>query len=269
MQVFENDGSYPGNVCASTTHAYHNGLGDSQWKQYAQIQGLYKWMRSEGIYMNIPDYYLHSGTNKIGIGYREVNWSLPRERQLVLGRSNIYDGLWNRIPSMCWTFVPLTQYHGGGAAATIEPLKEHLAEYESHMMQNYGSGVQACYRGPRLYDAPETKELVTKTINWYKRYRDILNSDIIHLKRPSGKDWDGFMHANPDLKEKGFAMFFNSTDKEITRDIALPLYYTGLTDAAKVREKEGESINYKLSRDYSIKIKVSIPANSYTWYVIE
>lgn len=269
MQVFENDGSYPGNVCASTTHAYHNGLGDSQWKQYAQIQGLYKWMRSEGIYMNIPDYYLHSGTNKTGIGYREVNWSLPRERQLVLGRSNIYDGLWNRIPSMCWTFVPLTQYHGGGAAATIEPLKEHLAEYESHMMQNYGSGVQACYRGPRLYDAPETKELVTKTIKWYKRYRDILNSDIIHLKRPSGKDWDGFMHANPDLKEKGFAMFFNSTDKEITRDIALPLYYTGLTDAAKVREKEGESINYKLSRDYSIKIKVSIPANSYTWYVIE
>lgn len=141
MQVFENDGSYPGNVCASTAHTHHNGLEDSQRKQYGQIQSLYKWMRSEGIYMNVPDFYLNSGTNKTGIGYREVNWSLPRDRQLVLGRSNIYDGLWKSIPSMCWTFVPLTEYYGGGALATLEPLNDHLDAYENHMMQNYGSGV--------------------------------------------------------------------------------------------------------------------------------
>jgi hypothetical protein len=269
MQVFENDGSYPGNVCASTTHAHHNGLGDSQWKQFAQIQDLYKWMRSEGIYMNVPDFYVNSGTNKTGIGYREVNWSLPRERQAVLGRQNIYDGLWSRIPSMCWTFVPLTQYHGGGAAATMEPLKEHLTEYENQMMQNYGSGVQACYRGPRLYDAPETKALVAKTIDWYKKYRGILNSDIVHLKRPSGKDWDGFLHANPNLKEKGLAMFFNPTDEEMEREITLPLYYTGLTETASIREKEGASKTFKLNRDYSVKVKIIIPANSYNWLVIE
>ncbi|GAB3652372.1 hypothetical protein GCM10028791_21850 [Echinicola sediminis] len=269
MQVFENDGSYPGNVCASTTHAHHNGLGDSQWKQYAQIQGLYQWMREEGIYMNVPDFYVNSGTNKTGIGYREVNWSLPRERHLMHGRLNIYDGLWDRIPSMCWTFVPLTQYHGGGAAATLEPLKDHLKDYENHMMQNYGSGVQACYRGPRLYDAPETKALVEEVIGWYKKYRRVLNSDLIHLRRPSGKDWDGFMHANPELEEKGLAMFFNPTDGEITREIKLPLYYTGLSETAQVREKEGTSRTYKLARDYSITLEVTIPANSYTWYVIE
>jgi len=269
MQVFENDGSYPGNVCASTQHAHHNGLEDSQWKQYTQIQNLYKWMRAQGIYMNVPDFYVNSGTNKVGIGYREVNWSLPRERQTILGRQNIYDGLWTRIPSMCWTFVPLTQYHGGGAAATLEPLKDHLSDYENHMIQNYGSGVQACYRGPRLFDAPETKELVNKTIEWYKKYRDILNSDIIHLRRASGKDWDGFMHVNPDLREKGFALFFNPTDKIITREIELPLYYTGLTETASIREKEGEAKIYSLDRDYTVKIKISIPAGSYNWVVIE
>jgi hypothetical protein len=269
MQVFENDGSYPGNVCASTKHAHHDGLGDSQWKQYAQIQGLYKWMRSEGIYMNIPDFYINSGSNKTGIGYREVNWSLPREQQLVLGRHNIYDGLWDRIPSMNWTFVPLTQYHGGGAAATMEPLKDHLVDYENHMMQNYGSGVQACYRGPRLYDAPETKALVKKVITWYKKYREILNSDLIHLRRPSGKDWDGFLHVNPDLKEKGLLMVFNPTGKAIQRSIKVPLYYTGLTETASVRVKEGAASKYKLARDYSIEVPVTIPANSYTWLVIE
>ncbi|MEC3908635.1 NPCBM/NEW2 domain-containing protein [Tamlana sp. 2201CG12-4] len=269
MQVFENDGSYPGNVCASTTHAHHNGLEDSQWKQYAQIQGLYKWMRSEGIYMNIPDFYINSGSNKTGIGYREVNWSLPRDRQLILGRQNMYDGLWNHIPSMTWTFVPLTQYHGGGAAATMEPLKDHLVDYENHMMQNYGFGVQACYRGPRLYDSPETKKLVIKVVKWYKKYRNILNSDIIHLKRPSGKDWDGFLHTNPNLKEKGLAMLFNPTDKDIVREVKLPLYYTGLTNTASVRIKEEAPKTYSLARDYTINIKVTIPANSYTWLVIE
>ena len=269
MQVFENDGSYPGNVCASTTHAHHDGLGDSQWKQFAQIQGLYKWMRSEGIYMNVPDFYLNSGTNKTGIGYREVNWSLPRDRQLVLGRQNIYDGLWDRIPSMNWTFVPLTQYHGGGAAATMEPLKDHLNDYENQMMQNYGSGTQACYRGPRLYDTEETKELVIRVVDWYKKHRDILNSDIVHLRRPSGKDWDGFLHVNPELEEKGLAMVFNPTDEDMIREIEFPLYYTGLSEIAKVRIKDGETKNYALERDYTIKVKVKIPANSYSWIVVE
>lgn len=269
MSVFENDGSYPGNVCASTNHAHHNGLGDSQWKQYAQIQGLYQWMRGEGIYMNIPDFYVNSGSNKTGIGYREVNWSLPRERQLVLGRQNIYDGLWDRIPSMCWTFTPLTQYHGGGAAATIEPLKDHLDAYENQMMQNYGSGVQSCYRGPRLYDAPETKELVVRVIDWYKKYRNILNSDLVHLRRPSGKDWDGFLHVNPELKEKGLAMFFNPTNEDLVREITLPLYYTGLTKTATIREQEGKAKTYKLNREYEVKLSIHIPANSYNWIVIE
>ncbi|MGQ7870271.1 NPCBM/NEW2 domain-containing protein [Sunxiuqinia sp. sy24] len=269
MSVFENDGSYPGNVCASTKHAYHNGLGDSQWKQYAQIQGLYQWMRSEGVYMNIPDFYVNAGSNKTGIGYREVNWSLPRERQLMLGRQNIYDGLWDRIPSMCWTFTPLTQYHGGGAAATIEPLKDHLDAYENQMMQNYGSGVQSCYRGPRLYDAPETKELVESVIDWYKKYRHILNSDLIHLRRPSGKDWDGFLHVNPQLKEKGLAMFFNPTNEDMVREITLPLYYTGLTKTATIRKKEGKARQYKLTREYEVKLNITIPANSYNWLVIE
>lgn len=269
MQVFEHDGSYPGNVCASTVHAHHNGLGDSQWKQYAQIQNLYKWMRSEGIYMNVPDFYVNSGTNKVGIGYREVNWSLPRERQAVLGRQNIYDGLWTRIPSMCWTFVPLTQYHGGGAAATMEPLKDHLKEYENQMMQNYGSGVQACYRGPRLFDALETKKLVDNTIKWYKKYRDILNSDIIHLRRPTGRDWDGFLHVNPELEHKGFAMFFNPTDEDMTRKISLPLYYTGLNKTASVSVQGKNAKAYEISRNYKIEIEITIPAQGYQWVTIE
>ena len=269
MRCFEHDGSYPGDVCASTTHTHHKGLEDSQWNQFHKITDLYKWMRAEGIYMNVPDFYFLNGTNKTGIGYREANWSLPRDRQIIHARQLNYDGTWDRMASACWSFVPLVEYQGGGAEATLEPLSEHLFEYKTHMIQNYGAGVQACYRGPRLYDTPQTKEMVTEVIQWYKKYRNILNSDIIHLRRPDARDWDGLMHVSPNLKEKGFAMFYNPTDTVMVRTIQLPLYYSGLTQTARVREQEGKPVTYRLDRNYAIELKVTIPANGYTWYVIE
>ena len=168
MSCFEHDGSYPGDVCASTTHAHHKGLKDSQWNQFYKITELYHWMCENGIYLNVPDFYFLNGSTKVGIGYREVNWSLPRDRQLIHTRQLNYDCTWERIPSSLWSFVPLVEYHGGGKAATLEPLSEHLYEYKMLMFQNYGAGVQACYRGPRLYDTPETKRVVMEIINWYK-----------------------------------------------------------------------------------------------------
>lgn len=269
MTCFEHDGSYPGNVCASTSHTHHKGLNDSQWRQFQKITELYNWMCEKGVYINVPDYYFLNGSTKVGIGYREVNWSLPRERQLIHTRQLNYRCTWERLPSSLWSFVPLVQYHGGGAAATLEPLSEHLYEYRTLMFQNYGAGVQACYRGPRLYDTEETKQVVIDVISWYKRYREILNSDIIHLRQPDARDWDGIMHINPNLKEKALAMFFNPTDQEMIRTIKVPLYYTGLEKIAKIREQEGRSKNYKIDRNYYVTLEVVIPANGYTWYVVE
>ena len=269
MMCFEHDGSYPGDPCASTKHTYHRGLADSQWNQFYKVAELYKWMCEQGIYMNVPDYYFLNGTSKVGIGYREVNWSLPRDRQLIHTRQLNYDCTWERLPSSLWSFVPLVQYHGGGAAATLEPLSEHLYEYKTLMFQNYGAGVQACYRGPRLYDTEETKAAVVEIISWYKQYRDILNSDIIHLRKPDARDWDGIMHVNPKLKQKALAMFYNPTDKEMVRHITLPLYYTGLQGKARIREQEGRSKTYRLDADHSVRLTVTIPAGGYTWYVVE
>lgn len=269
MRCFEHDGSYPGDFCASNVHTHHKGLKDSQWKQFDKITELYHWMCEQGIYINVPDFYFLNGSTKVGIGYREVNWSLPRDRQLIHTRQLNYDCTWERIPSSLWSFVPLVEYQGGGAAATLEPLKDHLYEYKTLMIQNYGAGVQACYRGPRLYDTPETKQAVTEVIQWYKKYRTILNSDIIHLRKPDANDWDGLMHADPKGKEKGLAMFFNPTNKEIIRNIKLPLYYTGLKKKARIKEQEGKWTTVQLNEDCTANLTVTIPANGYTWYVIE
>jgi len=269
FDLLEHDGPYPGDHCASTSHKYHKGYEDSQWVQWNMSVDFYHWLRENGIYLNAPDFYFLEGSNKCGIGYREVNWSLPREQQIVLGRQNIYDGTWEKTPSMAWTFVPLTEYHGGGKAATLEPLKDHLDSYEAHMAQNYGSGVQACYRGPRLYDAKETKDLVISQIEHYKQYRDILNSDIIHLKRPDGRSWDGFMHANPDIENKGLVMLFNPTDKTIKETLEIPMYYTDIHAIAQVSHKGTNPKEYTVTRDYTIPLQVEIAPNGYTWYLIK
>lgn len=270
MNVFEHDGSYPGDPCASTEHSGHRGYEDSQWRQWKRINTYYRWCRSKGIYLNVPDWYFLSGSSKTPMGYVETNWSLPRAYQEVIERQNIYDGTWLKTPSMGYMFVPLTQYHGGGEAATIEPLSEHLEHYETRLRNLFGAGVQACFRGPRLYDTEETKRLVEKWVSFYKKYRAILDSDLIHLRRPDGRDWDGIMHVNPMLREKAFISLYNPLDVAIEKEIEIPLYYTGLTENAIVKEKDtlpGKSVT--LSRDYSIKLNITIPAKGYNWYVVE
>lgn len=269
FNIFENDGPYPGDVCASTQHPGHKNLDDSQWKQMELQKGLYHWCNENGVYVNAPDWYFMDGTHKIAIGYREVNFSLPRENQKLLNRQNIYDGTWEKTPSMGWGFVPLTRYQGGGPEAVLEPLSEHLKDYEQLMMQYYGAGVQACYRGPRLYDTEQTKQTVSKTINWYKKYRSILNADIIHLRRADGRDWDGIMHVDPQSSIKGFVMLYNPLKQTITRTINLPLYYAGLSYNATVKQEEKNVGTYKLKRDHSIDVTLTLQPDSYTWLTIQ
>jgi len=269
FDIWENDGPYPGDVCASNTHPGHKGLDDSQWRQMEIQKELYRWLNERGVYINAPDWYFLDGTHKIGIGYREVNFSLPREQQRILNRQNIHDGTMEKMGSMGWGFVPLTKYQGGDESAVLEPLREHLKDYEQLMVQYYGAGVQACYRGPRLFDTEETRLMVEKVINWYKKYRAILNSDMIQLRRADGRDWDGFIHVNPALKQKGLLMVFNPLKTKITREIRVPLYYTGLSQTARITDKKGFSRTYVLNRAYEINLKVEIELESYNWYVVE
>ncbi|MBM3216626.1 alpha-galactosidase [Candidatus Poribacteria bacterium] len=269
VDVIETDGPYHGDVCASATHAHHASLDDSQVAQWQACVAFYHACRERGIYINSPDWYYLAGSNKCGMGYRETNFSLPRWRQIHIARQNIFDGTYEKSPSMGWMFVPLVEYHGGGAAATFEPLSEHLLEYEWHLAQNFGSGVQACYRGPRLFDTDATKAVVGKWVDFYKRYRAILDSDIIHVRRADGADIDCMMHVNPSLPERALAMVYNPTDTEIATSLEFSLYYAGLSETARIREREGESVEYSLDRQYRVTVPVKVPEKGITWFVVE
>lgn len=267
LGVLEHDGSYPGDRCNSHAHPFHRGLEDSQWVQWRAITDLYKWCRAEGVYLNIPDWYFLAGGNKCGMGYCETNWSLPRAEQELIERQNIFDGTWTKTGSMGWMFVPLTEYQGGGPAATIEPLAKHLDHYEARLANLLGAGVQACYRGPRLYDTDETKALVKKWVAFYKTHREVLDGDLIHLRRANGRDWDGWLHVNPQGKEKGLAFFYNPLSEPIEREIRVPLQYTGLVDKARVSIDGATPTSVALDRTATATLKVRIPARGRTWVV--
>ena len=262
---FTHDGSYPGDTDAAARPPLQRGIDDSQWVQWNLIRDFYGFLRERGVYLRVPDCYYYSGANECGMGYREVNWSLPRAQQVLHTRQNIYDGTWTKTPSMGWMFVPLTQYHGGGAAATIEPLDEHRDHYERMIQSNLGLGVQAVYRGTRLYDTDATRELVQRNVAWFKEHRDILESDLIHGRRPDGRDLDWMLHVNPRLEECGMLLVYNPTEREIRKTLDVPLYYTGLSTSTVVTTPEGSS-EHELARDWTIALEVVVPAGSMAWY---
>lgn len=270
FMLLEHDGSYPGDVCAASTHPGHAGLTDSQWQQWQTIRTFYQWCRGRGIYLNVPDWYYLNGSNKCGMGYRETNWSLPREQQVIHTRQNIFDGTWEKTPSMGWMFVPLTEYHGGGAAATIEPLRDHLDHYRRMLEANLGCGVQACWRGPRLFDGDATRAVVAAQVAWFKAHRDLLESDLIHGRRADGRELDWMLHANPRLDPPGMLVVWNPLDRPVARELTVDLYYTGLAGAARVRAgTDGATRSIALDGRGRGRIAVEVPALGFAWYLLQ
>ncbi|MDF1799393.1 MAG: alpha-galactosidase [Planctomycetota bacterium] len=289
---FTHDGSYPGDTDAAARPPLQRGFDDSQWVQWNVIRDFYHFLRERGVYLRVPDYYYLSGANECGMGYREVNWSLPRAQQVIHTRQNIYDGTWTKTPSMGWMFVPLTQYHGGGAAATIEPLDQHRDHYERMLQSNLALGVQAVYRGFRLFDTEATRAVVKRNVDWYKAHRDILESDVVHGRRADGRGLDWMLHVNPALDECGMLVVFNPLDHEVTKTLRVPLYYTGLDRMAMVRSADGPlplelayvqdfdieissaastqdpivEWGWPIARDYTLDLPVTVPAGGMAWY---
>lgn len=272
--LLEHDGPYPGNLDAAARPPLQRGVEDSRYVNWMLSRDLYADLRARGVYINAPDWYFLVGTNKCGMGYREVNWSLPRAQQVIHTRQNIFDGTKYKLPSMGWMFVPLTQYHGGGAAATVEPLDEHLEHYTAMLAGNLGAGVQACYRGPRLYDTPRVRDAVKAHVDWFKAHRDILESPIVHAasRRADGRDLDWVLHANPSLDEPALMVIHNPTDAAIVRPIMADLYYSGLTGHAAVEYGSGAELpatralgEVELDGRGRAALEVEVPAGGMAW----
>ncbi|MBL6720567.1 MAG: alpha-galactosidase [Planctomycetes bacterium] len=264
--LLEHDGPYPGDFDITPRPPLQKGYEDSQWVQFWIAADFYRWCREQGIYTNTPDWYHLNGSTKSAMGYREVNWSLPRADQVLHTRQNIFDGTWTKTPTMGWMFVPLTQYHGGGAAATVEPLHEHLDHYGRMLSSNLGAGVQACYRGPRLYDTEQTRALVASEVAWFKEHRAILESDIDHgaSRRADGRDLDWMLHVGPTLDTPGMLVVWNPLEQPVRRTLEVDLTYTGLRGSCMAARDGGDAQALEIAGDGAVRVTVEVPAGGRT-----
>lgn len=270
MTALITDGPYGGSPdhCASTNHSHHLGASDSvYWQTRTQID-FFAAMLERGVYIMQPDSYEYAGAQRTPMGYNEQTWSLPRRTQMLVSRALLHESLYHYIPTQVWSFIPITQYHSGGDAATFEPLSVNIADYEHVLVQTLALGVGGNFRGDRLFDSPAVQAVVAKWAGFYRTYRDIVTADVVHLRRPDGQGWDGMMHVGPLLQSgrRALAVLFNPTGADITQAIELPLYYTGLADEAVVSVGEtGTPATLILARDYSVAVPLTIPANGFSW----
>ncbi len=263
------DGPYHGDPCASTEHAYHRGLEDSQWEQWkVQVEILHK-LQQRNFYVPLPDWYFLNGQCATGMGYREASANLTPQQQLLLGRQYIYDGTWHKIPTMGWMTLQLVGFYTNDPRVGLEPLKDNMEQYERGLVQHLGSGCQFTVRGNRLYDSVETKAMVKKWTGWYHQYREVLTGDIIHLGRPTGRGLDCMMHVNPFGKDKAMLLVFNPTSKPVKKKLTVPIYYTGLSEEATINEQGKDSRKYRIDREYKMYVEVEVDANGFTWLLIQ
>ncbi|BCU78050.1 LamG domain-containing protein [Luteolibacter sp. LG18] len=261
MGAFKPDGPYHGDPCAATDHPHHRGLADSQWAQWSWMCKVLHEGQRRNLYLTVPDWYFLNGQACTGMGYREATDNIDIALQTVIYRQYIFDATWQKTAQMGWVNLNTGVLPGG--------MEKSLDKYERTFFVMLSSGAQVWVRGHRLYDGPQSRAMLLKWMAWYQRHREVILGDIIHLRRPDGRDLDYTLHVNPGGKEKGMLIVFNPLDQPVKKEISVPLYYTGLSDTASIRHEDGDARTVPLDRDCNLKVTVELPPNGYTWHVIE
>jgi hypothetical protein len=267
MDVLEADGPYHGYVCGAANHKYHDGAADSYYAQWKRQVVFFRDCMKRGIYIHAPDFYYFTGTHRSSMGYRESSVTLPHQIKAMVARRDIFDGTLLKTPSMGWMWDPIAP--GYGAHTDMNPLSKHLDLYNLHLAHSFGSGAMYCWRNTVLYDDEASKMLVKKWVDFYKDHWQILQSDILHLRRPDGRDIDYFMHVNSQIDDKGLLMVFNPLEKSVERTINLPLYYAGVQGTARISEQGQKSQKFKIDYLSNVQLPLRLGPKSVTWFLIK
>ena len=261
MGAFTPDGPYHGDCCAATDHPHHKGLEDSQWAQWLWMCRVFHEGQRRNLFLPVPDWYFLNGQTSTSMGYREAVDNIDIVLQTLICRQYVFDGTWHKTASMGGVNVNTRMLPGG--------MEQSLDKYERQFFGLLASGAAVSVTCHRLYDGPNSQAMLRKWMDWYRRYRAIIQGDIIHLRRPDGRGLDYYLHVNPSNKEKGMLLVFNPLNEVVKKDLTVPLYYTGLSSSARIREQDGPPQTYQLDRECNARLPLTIPANGFSWFIIE
>lgn len=161
---------------------------------------------------------------------------------LNIGRMYGYDGTFYKSTTQGWMGQKCPSY----------PMEDHLTEVDLAYAQYLGQGIPSCFSCERAFDGEDSKLLIRYWIDFFKRHRSLLTTDLIHLLRPNGVDLDGTVHVQPDAAQtnnsspyRALGHIFNPRDTHLSvaqasrvlaKDprsgnrtlLRVPLYYAGL-----------------------------------------
>ena len=161
--------------------------------------------------MPAPDWYFLNGQSSTSMGFREAVDNIDIVLQTVICRQYVYDGTWHKTASMGGVNVNTGVLPGG--------MEKNLDKYERQFFGLLSSGAAVSVTGHRLYDGPKSQAMLKKWTDWYRRYRNIIQGDIIHLRRPDGRGLDYTLHVNAANREKGMLLVLNPLNEVVKKEL--------------------------------------------------
>ena len=127
------------------------------------------------------------------------------------------------------------------------------------------------FQGGALWQNDASKALLLKWTATLKRFRAVLNGDIVHVLKPSGRKFDALLHVLPSAapgEPKGFALFYNpSTTAAANVSTALSVYYCGFDAGASVAVEwdTGDVEHVVQDAFFNLRLSRSVPPLGYAW----
>ena len=143
-----------------------------------------------------------------------------------------------------------------------------MDDYSFALGQYFSYAVAATIRGNELFDNNATREIVTNWVQYYKQYRQILISDIIHIMRPNNLNIDAILHVNHMLNPCGMLIIFNPLNETLSdQQLDINLYYTGAKDTVYIKHEENEYEQISLYDEYYYTLSFDMPARNLSYWL--
>jgi hypothetical protein len=191
---------------------------------------------------------------------------LPVHEWLLMGRVYAYDGTLWKSPTNGLMPFDLNRAGAMASADDLNWLDNGFATFVGLAGRNFQGGA--------LWQNAASQAIVKMWGATLSTYRSILNADVIHLRKPTGRSWDAILHADPQApagQPKGFALLYNPTLAPIVLNTTLSVYYCGFAPGgAPVAAlfKDGSTASLPVDAFFGIPLTRTLPAQSYDWIVL-
>jgi hypothetical protein len=276
FDFLDTDGPYEAYPCASHDHDGHRDVFDSQVRQWEENVAWYRTLPTapnplslagSGIIVTCPDpYEMAAGTIGQPIGYTD-RWGSVGNRWewLLMGRVYAYDGTLWKSPTNGLMPFDLNRAGAMSSADDLNWLDNGLSVFLGLAGRNFQGGA--------LWQNNASQALWMQWQAVFASYRSILNADIVHIRKPTGRSWDAVLHADPEAPEgeaKGFALFWNPTLSPIALSTSLSVYYCGFAAGASVNAAWRDGTKQQLAQDafFGLPVVRTLPPQSYDWVAL-